>query len=219
MSPKEEIVSLINEISGAYSPYQVFYDYVKMSALAISNSVEMFHNNIWRDREKQYTDVATRYSPEQIEKFSRMFQLIFDAFEEKISDHLGEIYMQSGAGQSQLGQFFTPYHLSKMSAAIALGAQESGDKIILNEPSCGAGGMIIGAADILQERGVNYQPLMQVVAQDLDWLAVYMCYIQLSVLGIDAIVVQGDSLLHPYQKGVTPEIHILRTPKNKGALI
>jgi hypothetical protein len=79
--------------------------------------------------------------------------------------------------------------------------------------------MIIGAADILQERGVNYQPLMQVVAQDLDWLAVYMCYIQLSVLGIDAIVVQGDSLLYPYQKGVTPETHILRTPKNKGALI
>ena len=86
------------------------------------------------------------------------------------------------------------------------------------EPSCGAGGMIIALASVLQRRGINYQRCMRVVAQDLDWRSVYMCYLQLSLLGIRATVVQGDTLKEPYMKGY-PEQRILYTPGERGLLL
>lgn len=79
--------------------------------------------------------------------------------------------------------------------------------------------MIIAAVRVLKERGVNPQRCMKVVAQDLDWKGVYMTYLQLSILGIKATVVQGDTLTEPYTgKGYPPE-RVLRTPAEKGVLL
>ena len=64
----------------------------------------------------------------------------------------------------------------------------------MHEPSTGGGGIIIAAAKVLKDRGLNYQKCLKVVAQDLDWKGVYMTYVQLSLLGIEATVIQGDSL-------------------------
>ena len=78
--------------------------------------------------------------------------------------------------------------------------------------------MIIAVAKVLREMGIDYQKKIEVVAQDLDWNGVFMSYVQFSLLGIDAIVVQGDTLIEPYVKGY-PEGRVLRTPRNRGALI
>lgn len=78
--------------------------------------------------------------------------------------------------------------------------------------------MIIAAAKVLKDRGINYQNVMKVVAQDLDWKAVYMCYTQLSLLGINAVVVQGNTLEEPDWR-TRPKECIFRTPKNMGLLI
>ena len=71
---------------------------------------------------------------------------------------------------------------------------------------------------LLKDNGINYQKKMEVVAQDLDWLGVFMSYVQFSFLGINAIVAQGDTLMEPYVKGY-PEARVFRTPANKGVLI
>ena len=92
-------------------------------------------------------------------------------------------------------------------------------RLTILEPSCGGGAMVIAAAKILQEEGVNYQKVMDVVAQDLDWKGVYMCYVQLSLLGISAICVQGNTLTEPYDPHRTPRSHILTTPRKAGMLI
>lgn len=89
----------------------------------------------------------------------------------------------------------------------------------INEPSCGGGGMIIAAAQALKDKGVNYRKYMDVVAQDLDWKGVHMCYLQLSLLGIKAVCVQGDSLAEPYIKGKYPQNRVLYTPAKAGVLI
>ena len=68
-------------------------------------------------------------------------------------------------------------------------------KLSLCEPTCGSGGMVIAAAQVLQEKGINYQRVLDVVCQDLDWTAVYMCYVQLSLLGVKAIVAQGEHII------------------------
>ena len=89
---------------------------------------------------------------------------------------------------------------------------ESTEPITLSEPSCGGGGMIIATAKVLRDNGINFQRRLRVVAQDLDWKGVYMTYLQLSLLGIQARVVQGDTLCNPYDPERTPRSHILETP-------
>lgn len=78
--------------------------------------------------------------------------------------------------------------------------------------------MIIAMAATLKDKGYNYQACMKVIAQDLDWKGVYMTYTQLSLIGIDAIVVQGDTLLEPYTDNY-PRSRVFRTLRNMGGLI
>lgn len=79
--------------------------------------------------------------------------------------------------------------------------------------------MIIAIAERMRDQGIDYQRKLQVVAQDLDWKGVYMCYLQLSLLGIKAICVQGDTLHAPYDPRTTEKSHMLITPGQMGVLI
>ena len=219
---KKEIIYEITGISGAHSPYEVFSDWIRCCSLAICNSVNMIHNKVWDLREKDYIDTIKRY-PEGIEeRFAGMFCMLADLLEEEITDVLGEIYMEAGMGSKTTGQFFTPFHLSEMAARIALQEEISkfdGGMISMTEPSVGGGGMVIAAAKVLKDAGINYQKHLDVVAQDLDWKGVYMCYLQCSLLGIKATVVQGDTLIDPYNPKKTDPRCVLRTPAKMGALM
>ena len=147
-----------------------------------------------------------------------MFILLGDALTEEMTDVLGQIYMEAGMGSKYTGQFFTPFHLSEMCARMSIGELPDTGKISLNEPSCGGGGMVIAACKVLHEAGFDFQRRLDVVAQDLDWKGVYMTYLQLSLIGCRAIVVQGDTLIEPYTKNYPPD-RMLKTPAMMGALI
>lgn len=165
-----------------------------------------------------YLDTVQKYTADEAMKFTEMLAFLTEALETDMADILGQIYMESGMGSKAAGQFFTPYHLSRLCAALALPEPDETGKYRINEPSCGGGGMIIAAASVLRERGMNYQRVMDVVAQDLDWKGVYMCYLQLSLLGIPAVCVQGNTLAEPYVPGVTGAGRILITPAKAGLL-
>lgn len=219
---KKEIIAEINNLSGARSPYEVFSDWIRCCSLSICNSVHMIHNDVWQERERDYLDTLRKY-PEGTEyKFAGMFCRLGDLLTEEMTDALGDIYMTSGMGSKSTGQFFTPFHLSELNARMALQNvidKFDGSRITLNEPSTGGGGMIIAAAKVLKESGINYQKYLDVVAQDLDWKGVYMTYLQCSLLGIRATVVQGDTLIQPYDPAKTEPRCIMRTPAKMGALM
>lgn len=220
MDEKKEIIKRIESIAGKYSAYEVFSDWIRCCALAISNNTTpmQLQGKIWEDREKAYMDTISRYTTQEAGLFPEMLALLAMALEKNMEDVLGDIYMSSGMGNKAAGQFFTPYHLSELCAELtALEPDESGIYRV-SEPSCGGGGMIIAMAKALKNRGVNYQRKMQVVAQDLDWKGVYMCYLQLSLLGIPAICAQGDALTEPYKKGYPPD-RVLYTPAKVGVII
>ena len=218
MSAKKEIIDMIIAMSGRYSPYNVFSDWVETCALSISNTCTVIHDKVWQYRERLYVDTARKYTEVELEQFAKMFVMLGNALTEELTDVLGQIYMEAGLGSKYTGQFFTPFHLSELCAR--LGLDTEGDGIIeLNEPSCGGGGMIIAACKVLQDKGINFQRRLRVVAQDLDWKGVYMTYLQLSLIGCNAIVVQGDTLCEPYDLRRTPKDRIMRTPMNMGALI
>lgn len=215
-----EIVKIIKSVSGRYSSHQVFSDWVCMMALSIANSCTLHKNKVYQDREDTFKLVASKYSETDCEKLAEATAYLIEEMEEP-RDVLGEIYMEGGFGSKSTGQFFTPFHLSEVVAELVYGKnliRADDGKYPMHEPSCGAGGMIIALANIMRRDGINYQRELEVIAQDLDWNCVYMCYVQLSLMGISAVVVQGDTLGEPYSKE-TPEYRVLYTPKKRGVLI
>lgn len=216
---KDEIIKRISSFNGKYSPYSVFYDWVTCCALAITNACSIHHDEVWKKREQEYMQTINKYDKKEQEIFSEMFVMLVDAYEERIEDVLGDVYMKSGCYNKALGQFFTPYHLAELTAQVGLGEIKTDEILPINEPSVGGGANIIAVAKILNDRNINYQKIMKVTAQDLDWLAVYMSYVQFSMLGIDARVVQGDTLCEPYDGNNYPPERIFDTPKAKGVLL
>lgn len=220
MDYKKEIIKMINSMSGSYSPYNIFSDWIEMCALSIQNTICMVHNKCWKDREQTYMDIARRYNHKELENFAQMFVWLGDALTEEMSDVLGQIYMESGMGSKYTGQFFTPFHLSELCARLGIesGKLPEAGNVLLCEPSCGGGGMVIAACKVLHEAGFDFQRRLDVVAQDLDWKGVYMTYLQLSLIGCRAIVVQGDTLTEPYTQSYPPE-RTMRTPAYMGVLL
>lgn len=228
MNAKKELIKSFLDLSGSQSPYNIFSDWVQMCAIAVQNSCCMIHDKIFIDREKTYLAIASKYTEKELVAFARMFVLLGEALEENLTDVLGEVYMEAGMGNKYTGQFFTPFHVSKLCSDLTVNTviynkndliEIDNDGYRLLEPSCGGGGMIIAACKSLLDNGINFQKKLRVVAQDLDWKAVYMAYLQLSLIGCKAIVVQGDTLTEPFDSKKTPPERIMRTPAWMGALL
>ena len=222
MDYEKYIINNIKNMSGRYTPYQVFTDWITMCALSIQNSCKVIHDKIYNEREDIYMTMSKRYKKDELKIMADMLGALAIVLDERFGDILGEIYMRSGCGNKNTGQFFTPYHLSYLTAKLIYEDQLShlgeNDQVEVNEPSTGGGGMMIAIAQVMKEENIDYQRKLHIVAQDLDWNGVYMTYIQLSLLGIRATVVQGDTLCEPYHKGYD-ERRILRTPAEMGVLI
>ena len=68
----------------------------------------------------------------------------------------------------------------------------------VNDCCCGAGCLLIAFANEARKAKMDFQNRIVFVAQDLDFTAAMMCYIQLSLLGCKAIVKVGNSLTDPF---------------------
>lgn len=202
---KKKIIEMIQKMSGEYSVYQIFDDWVSMFAIAVANQV-VFN----QDREDAYNQLAQKHK-DKIEKFFELNGLLIDAMEEGMEDILGYIYMHLELGSSRTGQFFTPYNICRLMAQMALKKAPNEELYNCNEPSCGGGGNIIAFAEALKNKGINYQVKMRATCQDIDIRAVYMCYLQCSFYGIPAIVFQSDTLRDP--EGQTSTTGKLYTPQ------
>jgi len=220
-----EISKKLLKMAGKYSGYEIFSDWIKADALSISNVSDQYRRifspkaeEICQRREAEYMAIVQKHGRETMQGFVELSGMLALELERNISDVLGAVYMEANLGSKITGQFFTPFHVAYASAELTIPKDVSPENpFLLNEPSCGGGAMIIAAAKVLQSRGVNYQRCMKVVAQDLDWKGVYMTYVQLSLLGIRAVVVQGDTLAEPYHTGYPPE-RTLYTPAQMGML-
>ena len=182
----------------------------------------MIHDKIWKEREELYLTISGKYDQNELKTMANMTGALTCILENRFCDVLGEIYMRAGCGSKNTGQFFTPYHLSYLTANLTYGSRfdniDNDKTIEINEPSAGGGGMMIAICQMAKEHGINYQRKLRIIAQDLDWNGVYMTYVQLSLIGAKAIVVQGDTLCEPYHHGYD-EGRVFRTPAEMGLLL
>ncbi|MCI7733762.1 MAG: SAM-dependent methyltransferase [Dysosmobacter sp.] len=192
---QKEIYSRFRYLADRHSAWQVWADFVTMSACSLSLA----------DREQhmaEYASIAKRYKPEELQRLCEMFALTVIALDENPNqDFLGDLFMRFDLGNTWKGQFFTPYSLCKAMARMSAGdlkAQvEEKHWIHSHDPACGAGATLIAFANECRDQGVNYQTSALFVAQDIDRTAALMCYVQLSLLGCPGYVVVGDSLCNP----------------------
>ena len=65
----------------------------------------------------------------------------------------------------------------------------------INDPACGAGGMLVAALETLdRDYHFNYAYNCFMLGEDIDIRCVHMAYLQLSLAGVPAIVKHTNSL-------------------------
>ena len=213
---KQEIIKKIREMSKYYSAHQVFRDWIEVYALAIANACEPEGTVVWNKMEQQYLNTINKYQSAEVDGFAELGGLLTLALEKDMSDVLGSVYMGIETGNKATGQFFAPDNISQLAARLLDDEVVSTDMPIkLYEPACGSSGMIISYARSLKDKDIDFQKMLEVKATDIDFACVYMSYIQLSLLGIKAVVVRQDSLIGEK----VPQEHIFVTPARKGMLL
>lgn len=228
-APTNEISRILNRIQG-HDNYTVISDFFEMSAIAIRNNVD--HGKERDSYEQRYLSIVKKYRKEELEVFVEALA-VFQGWTHKavngdipFRDFAGEIYMNSGTSNGKAGQFFTPYHVSHLMAECnfdkeKLKAEIAADPdhvITIAEPTCGAGGLIVAAIDVLKDAGINYAWNMFVDCGDIDSRCVHMTYLTLSLLGVPAVVRRGDALALDYSETWYTPAYIFAWPHFKSRL-
>lgn len=195
------------------SPYEVWSDLMYLFAVEISNTctrplkdTEPF-KKVWNNREEQYKRIAKKYNEkERTRIIPQMFTLMVMELERNPDqDFLGKMYMTLGIGNQNAGQFFTPYSvcraMSEMTIRKDLLRKQVKEKgfVSVYDCACGAGATLIAAISECRKlfKRLNFQNHVWFAAQDLDITVANMCYIQLSLLGVAAVVKVGNTLADP----------------------
>ena len=195
----KEFNSLLQNLDRSKSVATVFDDFLSLATLSLAQP--FYRSN---QLERQYLEIVGRYTKEQANEFSQMLALIVLALDEKHQDFLGQVFSASNFGNARKGQFFTPYHVSKLMAQINFTDIENQlaekDFVTLAEPCCGSGGIIIAYVETMKNHNINFQHKLFVEAIDIDELCFQMAYLQLSLYGIPAKVMLGDTLAYKFSQ-------------------
>ena len=189
--------------------YSVLGDFFEASAISVKNAVDCNDRDVY---EKRYGDIARSYGKAGMDVFADCLGLFMAEIHAAMEgsamfrDFAGELYMASGTNSKGLGQFFTPYHVSHLMARCnfdteRLKAEIAADPnhvITIAEPTCGAGGLIVAAIDVMHTAGINYAHNMFIDCGDIDPRCFHMSYLTLSLLGAPAVVRLGDALTMKY---------------------
>ncbi len=196
----DEIIKMIDRSSYKVNRSQLISDVFECGALAISNMVDFTK---YDEREQRYKDIMNGYSPDErkliVDIFSKIFALSSSVVYDngRFDDYLGELFMRCNQSSKFAGQFFTPYHISKLMAKMTLSDIETPPQKTLTicDPCCGGGGLAMAALDVLKnDYNINYAMDCFIECADIDIRCVHMTYLQLSLAGVPAIVKHQNTL-------------------------
>lgn len=209
--PQQQFVKLIEQVDYHGSSYERFRDFCELAAMTLVLPFEPSQRV-----SERIERIHKKYDKAKIELFGKAFDILIEALEESYHDFLGPVYMSLEISNDRSGQFFTPWHICKVMAKMQLPTDldsfidDCGGFITVNDPCVGAGAIPLAAVDEFKERRVDYSNKMFIVAQDIDMLCCYMAYIQLSLCGVAAEVINGNSLIpsNDYECWHTPVYYL-----------
>ena len=223
----QELIEAIKKLAYGHSTWQVFQDFLELSAVAISNSVDWNNSD---EREKRYLDIINQYQPAEQKMLADMLGILIGEMQKaslmgKPTDILGQVFHGLELHNKYHGQFFTPFHVCEFMGQVVLDGSETAEiekrgYISVCEPCVGSGGMVIGLAAAMATKGINYQQCMCVTACDIDIKCVHMAYLQLSLYGIPAVIIHGNSLsMEEWSRWYTPAYMVGMWPIRERASI
>ncbi|WP_373778693.1 N-6 DNA methylase [Neisseria dentiae] len=201
----QELVKSFQSFGAAFRTADVFRDFIELAAIALINQYAF--DAEWEQRENRYHEIRQKYSEADFCRFSEMLGLLMLAVNKvqkqgAFDDVLGRLYMDLGLGNDSSGQYFTPYCVSKLMAA--LGGSGVAEKlktekfVSVLEPTCGSGANLIAFAEHVREAGYTSSQSMAVMGVDIDILCFQMCFIQCQLYRIPAKIVHGNSLTREF---------------------
>lgn len=183
-----DLVKQLGKIGERRNPLDAFRSFVHLSACAVAAGT----------RETEYLDEIGRWDREAANEFAEAFaMLVAGMTEEPYRDLMGPVYMELGSRSTQSwnGEFYTPQEVCDLMARMNFqGVTIPPDRPIeIAEPACGAGAMMLSVAKAVKDAG--YSPLnMRATCVDVSRLACDMCYVNLTLWGIPATVIHGNTL-------------------------
>jgi hypothetical protein len=211
--PLDELARALNSFDHRHRIDEIFFNWLEMSAIAISNAVDRAQ---YDKREARYMAIVGNYSRDEAQLLAEMTGMLWLAIARggaPLSELMTRLELGSKAMKSRLGQFYTPFNVSYMMAKMLLQPRDqlveeikAKGYVTMMEPACGAGGMVLAFAQAFEEAGFNPHTQLYVAAVDIDQAAVHMTYLQIAMLSIPAVVFQGDSLrVNTSAHWLTPE--------------
>jgi len=205
---RQQFIRAFRSLTHHRDPYEVLTDFLERAFCALHKTT--LPPSAAADAiEARYMAVVRRNRPEYVRGMPELLGLTTMAMAEGGCDFLGQVTMELELPNQQLGQFFTPYELSRMMAEMTF---DTADEIIaergfvtMQEPACGAGGMIVAAADVLTARGIDIGRHLYIDGIDVSPMCFKMSYVQASLRGIPATIRRGNTLtLEMSELAVTP---------------
>ncbi|MEL7223994.1 MAG: N-6 DNA methylase [Cyanobacteria bacterium J06576_12] len=214
---KQQFGAQLKSLSASQSPHRVFSDWLEIAAITLHqlpyHSGELAKDSAFETLEAQYMERIKAHDRENLFSFSEMLSLLIMAHNGSYGDFLGDIAGEYELLNKHVGQFFTPYHLCRLLAKMSIGdvrslVEEKGI-ITVCEPAVGAGGLVIATAEEAASQGVDPRAYIQFDCTDVSRDAFNMAYIQLSALGLQAVVRHGNTLSGEYwEHRPTPQLRM-----------
>jgi hypothetical protein len=205
---RKQFIKAFERLARHHERHDVLADFLELAVCAIRKTT-LAPGPAADALEEQYMAVVRRNRPEDVRAMPELLGITTLAVQNGGSDFLGQVVGDLELINGHMGQFFTPYDLSRMMAEMTLadvgGVIAEKGFITLMEPASGAGGMIIAAADVIERQGFDIGRQLYVDATDLSPMCFKMTYLQISLRGIPATVRRGNSLsLETFDVAHTP---------------
>ena len=205
---RKQFIKAFESLAQHRERYDVLADFLEMAFCAIHKTA-LPPGPTADAIEARYMAVVGRNRPEDVRAIPELLGITARAVQDGGCDFLGQVTVELEIRNRNMGQFFTPYDVSRMVAEMTL---DTVDEIVaeqgfvtVQEPACGAGGMIIAAADVLARKGFDIGTQLYVEASDISPMCFRMSYLQASLRGIPVTIRRGNTLsLEMFDHAVTP---------------
>ena len=220
---KQDFDKKLSSLSGKYTKYQVFADFLEIAAITFGNSPVsqgvLPQDDRYKELEERYLKYVPKYGKAGMSTLAQMLVIVQLALAQRKGDFLGTFFQEAGLkGASLKSVELTPYALAKVMAQMTLGDRaslrqkiEQKGYVSLDEPACGAGIMPIVVTEVMEDMGFDPSRHLFVRATDKNRLMFCMTYIQLSIYAIPAVVQHGNTLSQEmWESWETPQLQVMR---------
>ena len=195
---------------GRISRPQTLSDFLAYCALLLSIRTDPVHSE---QRSKSLERLKANYKKDEWEAFHQGLVDLCRTFVRNIQvgryeDLFAGSFTQVRATSRALKQDFTPVDVGKLIGAISVSSNLSLPEegfFSLSDHACGSGTLLLAGAQRIADTGYNPAEQLVIQAADLDARCVHMTYLHLSLYGIPAVVVHGNTItLNEYDRWYTP---------------